>query len=116
MKFSTKLWRRSSKSYATTIPQALLFLLDQKKRYEVEWHYDQKSSEWSINFLEADEKNKPKPATFNTLLWKRSQKSYATTIPQAVLIQIDESLEHEIIWEFNQKLKNWIIHVEEAKR
>ncbi|MFC1691104.1 hypothetical protein ACFL0W_02880 [Nanoarchaeota archaeon] len=52
---------------------------------------------------------------FNTKLWKRSQKSYATTIPQIVLLSIDESKEHKVIWEFDKNSGKWTIKLEEVK-
>ena len=99
MKFKTKLWQRSEKSFATTIPQALLFLLDPNKRYNIEWSYDLKSKKWSIDFLETGVKTEKKAMTFKTALWKRSQRSYATTIPHSVLLHMDEDKENHLEWE-----------------
>ena len=108
MKFRTKLWRRSEKSFATTIPQALLFLLEEGKKYNVEWIYDLKHKIWCIDFIKADKKSKSR---FLTSLWKRSQRSYATTIPHAVLLYINEEKKYEMEWEFDKKLQRWIIIV-----
>ncbi len=44
---------------------------------------------------------------FNTKLWKRSKKSWATTIPHIALLEMDEDKEHEIEWEYNKELKKW---------
>lgn len=52
---------------------------------------------------------------FNTKLWKRSQKSFATTIPHIVLLGIDESKEHDVVWEFNSDLKKWTFSLEPKK-
>jgi hypothetical protein len=108
MRFDTKLWRRSEKSFATTIPQAILFLLDPDKKYNVEWTYDLKNKIWAVDFIEADKKSSSR---FLTSLWKRSQKSFATTIPQAVLLHIDEDKENNVEWEFNKKIQKWVITV-----
>ena len=114
MKFRTKLWRRSEKSYATTIPQALLFMLDTSKKYNVEWTYDPKLNKWSVKFLEATQSSKSKVISFKTSLWKRSQKSFATTIPHAVLLQIDENKKYEAEWEFDSKMQKWTITLKEV--
>ena len=86
MKFHMRLWRRSSKSYATTIPQVACSFLDPNKRYFIKWTYEPKIKKWTIEFTE----NKGKNKAFYTKLWKRSQRSYATTIPLIVLLHIDE--------------------------
>ena len=114
MKFGTKLWRRSEKSFATTIPQALLFLLDPEKKYDVEWVYDLKHKVWCVDFLEAVKKQKQEKARLVTSLWKRSQRSYATTVPHAVMLYIDEEKDNSIEWEFDKKLQKWIVSVREV--
>ena len=111
MRFRTKLWQRSEKSFATTIPQALLFLLDIDKKYNVEWSFDLKHKIWCVDFLEFGKK-----ARFLTGLWKRSQRSYATTVPHAVLMYIDENKEHELEWEFDKKIQKWTVKVKEVGR
>ena len=111
MKFRTKLWRRSEKSFATTIPQAMLFLLDADKKYRVEWIFDAKQGKWYVDFLEAKGKSKAK---FSTILWKRSQRSYATTVPHAVLLHMDEDKEHVLEWEFDRKLQKWTVSLKEV--
>ena len=114
MRFRTKLWQRSRQSFATTIPQALLFLLDPSKKYNVEWVYDIKHKLWSIDFIETNKKTKQEKAKFSTILWKRSQRSYATTVPHAVLLHINEDKKHELEWEFNKKLEKWTITLKEG--
>lgn len=52
---------------------------------------------------------------FSTKLWKRSQKSFATTIPHIVLLGMDESREHDVVWEFNSELKKWTFSLEPKK-
>lgn len=113
MKFETKIWKRSEKSYAATIPHALVFMIDASKKYYVEWSYDIKTKKWFVDFKEFKEK-KSEGIVFKTSLWKRSQRSYATTIPHAVLLYINEEKEHEAEWEFNSKLKKWIINIKEV--
>ena len=44
---------------------------------------------------------------FPTKLWRRSQKSYATTIPHVVLLGMDEEKDYAVVWEYNEKLKKW---------
>ena len=113
MKFETKLWQRSEKSYAATIPQALVFMIDPSKKYYVEWRYDVKAKKWHVDFKELKEKIS-EGIVFKTSLWKRSQQSYATTIPHAVLLHIDESKEHEAVWEFDAKMQKWIVAIKEV--
>ena len=56
MKFLTKLWKRSQKSFATTIPHVALFQLDDSKRHEVVWEYNSEIGKWTIDFKEVEEK------------------------------------------------------------
>ena len=58
MKFSTKLWKRSQKSFATTIPHVALFQLDESKKHEVVWEYNSEIGKWTLDFVEVSEKNK----------------------------------------------------------
>ena len=53
---------------------------------------------------------------FITKLWRRSQKSYATTIPHIVLLSLKESKNNEVVWEYNDKLKKWTVEIKEAKK
>ncbi len=112
MKFQTKLWKRSAKSYATTIPHALLFLINDEKRYNVVWNYEEKLEKWSVEFKEGKQKN----TKFTTTLWKRSQRSYATTIPLSVLILMYENKNYVLEWEFEKKIGKWIITLKEVKQ
>lgn len=109
MKFSTKLWQRSHKSYATTVPQVALFQLDLSKKQHVLWEYDQKKSRWAVSFSEKT------TLPIKTKLWKRSQKSYATTIPYPVLFTLDEEKDYDIIWEYDKSLKKWTIEFATTK-
>ena len=111
MKFETKLWKRTNKSFATTIPQALLFRLDLSKKYYIEWDYISKQNKWAVDFVE---KKKQDKLNFYTALWKRSQRSYATTIPHMVLLHINEEKEYKIEWTFDSKLKKWMIELREV--
>ncbi len=110
MKFQTKLWKRSAKSYATTIPHALLFLINDEKRYNVCWNYEESIDKWSVEFKEKSNQK------FTTTLWKRSQRSYATTIPISVLILMYENKNYELEWEFNKNLKKWVVTLKEEKQ
>jgi hypothetical protein len=116
MKFETKLWRRTEKSFATTIPQALLFLVDASKKYNVEWAYDLKQKKWTVDIVEFGKKPKEKAIRFLTMLWKRSQRSYATTVPHAVLMHMDEEKAHLLELIFDSKMQKWIVSVKEAGR
>lgn len=53
---------------------------------------------------------------FNTKLWKRSKKSFATTIPHVVLFKIDENKKYNIEWEFNSKVNEWVMRLKEVKK
>jgi predicted double-glycine peptidase len=53
---------------------------------------------------------------FKTKLWKRSKKSFATTIPHIVLLTMDENKHHDVVWEFNKKLGKWTMELKEKKR
>ncbi|MFC1728649.1 hypothetical protein ACFLZ7_04285 [Nanoarchaeota archaeon] len=52
MKFLTKLWKRSKKSFATTIPHVALLSLDEDKKYNVEWEFNSKIGKWTMSFKE----------------------------------------------------------------
>jgi hypothetical protein len=50
-----------------------------------------------------------------TALWKRSQHSYATTIPHVALLNLDvENKRYKVIWNFNEKIGKWTIGFEEV--
>jgi hypothetical protein len=52
---------------------------------------------------------------FKTKLWKRSEKSFATTIPHIVLLSMDESKKQDVIWEYDPKLGKWTLEVKQSK-
>ncbi len=52
---------------------------------------------------------------FITKLWKRSKKSFATTIPHIVLLDIDEKKDHSVEWEYNKEINRWTISIKEKK-
>ncbi len=54
MKLETKLWKRSQKSWATTIPHPLLYNLDMEKEYKVIWQFDDKIGKWTVSFEEIE--------------------------------------------------------------
>ncbi len=58
MKFFTKLWKRSKKSYATTIPQIVLLTIDESKEYDVVWEFDKKCNKWTISLQQKNNKKK----------------------------------------------------------
>lgn len=53
---------------------------------------------------------------FKTKLWKRSNKSFATTIPHIVLLNIDENKKYEVEWEFNSQIEEWVLKLKEVKK
>lgn len=44
---------------------------------------------------------------FKTKLWKRSEKSFASTIPHIALLTMDEEKNHEVVWEYNAEIGKW---------
>lgn len=52
--FKRKLYKRGS-SYETTIPMPLLFALDEKKKYNVVFFFDDNANKWYIKFDERGE-------------------------------------------------------------
>lgn len=50
-KLKRKLYKRGS-SYETTIPMPLLFSLDPKKKYSVDFNFDPTTNRWYIEFEE----------------------------------------------------------------
>ncbi len=55
MKFLTKLWKRSKKSFATTIPHIALLHIDEDKKYKVVWEFDKKTGRWTVEFVEDED-------------------------------------------------------------
>jgi hypothetical protein len=53
---------------------------------------------------------------FNTKLWKRSNKSFATTIPHIALLEMDENKNYKVEWEFNSKIQRWTIVLKENNK
>lgn len=50
---------------------------------------------------------------FLTRLWKRSEKSFASTIPHIALLDMDESKKYDVVWEFNKKINKWTFELKE---
>jgi hypothetical protein len=47
---------------------------------------------------------------FTTKIWKRSQRSYATTIPHIALLNLGvENQKYKVIWEFNERVGKWAV-------
>ena len=99
---------------AATIPLVACSFLDLSKRHELEWSYDKKLKQWTVSFVPFGKHKKGH--ILYTRLWKRSQRSYATTVPHAVLLHIDENKRHVIGWEFSKELEKWIVEVKEVAR
>jgi hypothetical protein len=52
---------------------------------------------------------------FETKLWKRSQRSFATTIPHIALLNLSpEDNEYKVIWQFNERVGKWTVSFEEG--
>jgi len=124
MKFDTKLWRRSRKSFATTIPHIALLSIDDQKDYDVIWKYEKAINKWTLALDQKEKtakkgkiirKRKKFKRKFRTKLWKRSNTSFATTIPQLALLSIDENSSYKVIWKFDNKIKQWYISLEKIK-
>ncbi len=54
MDYKTKLWKRSERSWATTITHQLLYNLDMEKKYNVIWQYADKIGKWTVSFEEIE--------------------------------------------------------------
>jgi hypothetical protein len=53
MNFETKLWKRSNRSWATTIPHVCLFNLDlENNKYKVIWKFNERVGKWTVVFEE----------------------------------------------------------------
>lgn len=57
MKFPTKLWKRSKKSFATTIPHIALLDIDENKSHNVVWEYDKNLGKWTVEIVQEDEED-----------------------------------------------------------
>jgi hypothetical protein len=49
IEFKRKLYKRGS-SFETTIPMPILFSLEQKKKYNVIFKFDNKTNRWYLDF------------------------------------------------------------------
>jgi len=58
LKFPTKLWKRSKKSFATTIPHIALLDIDETKPHKVVWEYDSVSKKWTVAIVPEEEGEK----------------------------------------------------------
>ena len=101
MRFYTKLWKRTEKSYATTIPNIVLLSL--KNTVTISWTFDQKKKLFTISAKSA----------MQTKVWKRSQYSFATTMPKLVLLLVNPKKKYKVSWEF-VKENTWRVKLENA--
>lgn len=58
MKFKTKLWKRSEKSFASTIPHIALLSMDEEKNHEVVWEYNAQIGKWTFELVPKVQENK----------------------------------------------------------
>jgi hypothetical protein len=53
MDIETKLWKRSKRSWATTIPHVVLLNLDlENNKYKVIWKWGERAGMWTVAFEE----------------------------------------------------------------
>ena len=52
---------------------------------------------------------------FKTKLWKRSEKSFASTVPHIALLGMDENKRYDVFWEFNDSIQQWTFRLAESK-
>lgn len=52
---------------------------------------------------------------FKTKLWKRSEKSFASTIPHIALLTMNEDEDHEVVWEYNSEINKWTFELVSKK-
>jgi hypothetical protein len=53
MDIETKLWKRSKRSWATTIPHVALLNLDlENNKYKVIWKWGERAGMWTVAFEE----------------------------------------------------------------
>lgn len=116
MKFKTRVWKRTPKSFAVTTPGVTLVHVDLTLKNKVLWEYNKKLQKWTISLISDQESKQLKKSASQVLtsLWKRSQRTHATTIPHAVLLQIDASKEYDVAWQFDPTLNKWVIDLEEV--
>jgi hypothetical protein len=121
LKFSTKLWKRTERSFAVTVPNVALVGIDTSIPNDVIWTQDRKTKQWSVKI--SDEKtsgaktktDSKKQVNIQTKLWKRSQRAYATTIPHSLLLTINERKEHQIEWAYDEKAQAWRVQISEVR-
>ena len=54
MKFKTKLWKRSEKSFASTIPHIALLSMNEEKKYEIIWEYNEEIGKWTFDLIQKE--------------------------------------------------------------
>jgi hypothetical protein len=53
---------------------------------------------------------------FETALWKRSQRSYGTTVPHLALLNLDvKNKKYKVIWEFNERVVSGLFHLKQLE-
>ena len=110
MKFKTRIWKRTANSFAVTVPNVALVHVDVDAKNKVLWEYNKKSKKWTFQIHSQSIKRKS-PSQIITSLWKRSQRSFATTIPQVVLLHIDVKKKYDVVWDFDLNNDVWIIEI-----
>ena len=104
MRFYTKLWKRTEKSYATTIPNIVLLSL-KNKEITLNWTFHHKNKTFTASLS--------KKSVIQTKIWKRSQYSFATTMPKLALLLIDPKNKYNVSWAF-VKENTWKVKLENA--
>lgn len=103
MEFKRSLYKKGH-SYETTLPKFLLLGLDSKKKYDTVFEF--KDNKWYFS-LDSAKKEK----NFNKIRRKLYQRasSFEITIPKILLLNLDLSKKHSVI--FKQKNKRWLIEI-----
>lgn len=101
-----RLYKRGG-SYEVTIPSAILWNLDLKKKHNI--IFQLLGGKWSFSFEELG-REKPSPDKILRKLYKKGD-SYETTLPHPVLFGLNQDKGYLVVFTFD---KNWYISFREV--
>lgn len=104
-----KLYKRAS-SYEITIPKALIWDLNLKKKHYVEFELISKDK-WSLSIKTSKSRLKSRKILLRKLYTRGH--SFETTLPLPVVLGLDSSKKYIVI--FRLEKGKWIINFEETK-
>jgi len=109
-----KVYRRGS-SHETTIPQALLLIINPDKKYNIVFKYELEKNRWYLEFEEIGQNTeKTSPGIIKRKLYSRTG-SFETTIPRTLFLTLDPEKKYYILFKRDSEINKWYIEFELSK-